>query len=55
MWQSAIGEWGQEAECDENRLSVHKKLGFEGVFSLTGIEPNWFEIENRLPYCVKKA
>ena len=23
--------------------------------SLTGIEPNWFEIENRLPYCVKKA
>ena len=24
-------------------------------FSLTGVEPNWFEIENRLPYCVKKA
>lgn len=23
--------------------------------SLTGIEPIWFEIENRLPYCVKKS
>ena len=24
-------------------------------FSLTGIEPVWFEMENSLPYCVKKA
>ena len=25
------------------------------MYSLTGIEPVWFEMENSLPYCVEKA
>ncbi len=37
-------------------INYAQKIGKQlQIVSLTGNEPIWFKMENRLPYCVKKA